>query len=166
MECAKLQHRLSLPPLEVDDFSQIGHTDFKLHHSTFSSREGTNETNLLQEILSVSHASQELMNQSNFQDTWGGNYAHADDFSFLTGEDNHYNSSTVDMSSCRYNEKSFDGLNSRSIEIGDLDEDIKTDQRMVENLRWVGMSSKDLDNKVSIYSLIKRIRHRLLIIHI
>ncbi|XP_031262953.1 NAC domain-containing protein 86-like [Pistacia vera] len=143
IECAKVQHRLSLPPLEVEDFSQVGFTDFKMPHShSTSSLGGTNEGNILQEILSVSHTSQQLINQSNLQDTWGGNYAHADGFSFITGEDNHYNPSN-DMSCVRYNDKSWEDLNTRSIEIGDLDEEIKP-ERMVENLRWVGMS-KDLE---------------------
>lgn len=141
LECAKLQHRLSLPPLEVEDFShQIGVTDFNMQHHSHGPTQ--------QELI---------INQScSVQDPWGGNYSNAadDDFSFMmTGEDNHYyepSNNNNGMTSVRYNDNSWEALNSRPIEIGDLDEDVKS-ERMVENLRWVGMSNKDLD-KVRIYA--------------
>ncbi|ESR43645.1 hypothetical protein CICLE_v10011293mg [Citrus x clementina] len=137
LECAKLQHRLSLPPLEVEDFShQIGVTDFKMQHHSHA---------LTQQELMINQS-------SGVQDPWGGNYSNAaaDDFSFMmTGDDNHYydpsnNNNNNGMTSVRYNDKLWEGFNSRSIEIGYLDEDVKS-ERMVENLRWVGMSNKDLD---------------------
>ncbi|KAH9674987.1 NAC domain-containing protein [Citrus sinensis] len=136
LECAKLQHRLSLPPLEVEDFShQIGVTDFKMHDHSHA---------LTQQELMINQS-------SGVQDPWGGNYSNAtaDDFSFMmTGDDNHYydpsNNNNNGMTSVRYNDKLWEGFNSRSIEIGYLDEDVKS-ERMVENLRWVGMSNKDLD---------------------
>lgn len=136
LECAKLQHRLSLPPLEVEDFShQIGVTDFKMHDHSYA---------LTQQELMINQS-------SGVQDPWGGNYSNAtaDDFSFMmTGDDNHYydpsNNNNNGMTSVRYNDKLWEGFNSRSIEIGYLDEDVKS-ERMVENLRWVGMSNKDLD---------------------
>ncbi|KAI3506790.1 hypothetical protein L1887_21354 [Cichorium endivia] len=37
-----------------------------------------------------------------------------------------------------------DYQNTRSIEIGDVHEQLKTD-RMLDNLRWVGMSNKELE---------------------
>nr|UBT01654.1 NAC transcription factor 50 [Litchi chinensis] len=137
LECARLQSRLSLPPLEVEDLSQVGFTTL---HSNLS-REAMNESNIMHEVFSTSHAPQEPVYQSNIQDSsWGGNYAHnGDDFSFISGEDNHYNPcNDLMMSSLGYDS------NMRSIEIGDLDDGIKT-ERMVENLRWVGMSNKDLE---------------------
>ena len=49
------------------------------------------------------------------------------------------------MSSMRYVDKTWeDAINTRTIEIGDVDEEFK-EERMVENLRWVGMSSEDLE---------------------
>lgn len=121
----------------MEDISQVGFTT--LHSNP--SREAMNESNIMHEVFSTSHAPQEPVYQSNLQDSsWGGNYAHnGDDFSFISGEDNHYNPcNDFMMSSARYDS------NMRSIEIGDLDEGIKT-ERMVENLRWVGMSNKDLE---------------------
>jgi hypothetical protein len=140
LECARLQHRFSLPPLEVDDFPQAGFTDFRMSQST-PIRENANETDILQEILSVAQASQELINHSNIPDTWGGNYAPDDDFSFMVGTRDHTRNIQVsDMNAERY----WEDPSTRSIHIGDLDEDFKT-ERMAENLRWVGMSDKDLE---------------------
>ncbi|KAJ6370769.1 hypothetical protein OIU77_001305 [Salix suchowensis] len=115
LECARLQHRFTLPPLEVEDFPQ--------------------------------HP-QELINQSSFQDTWGGNYAAPDlDFTFTSGKNVQHNIlSDMMMNSARLADRSWidPSTSSRYIEISDLDEAFKT-ERMVENLRWVGMSNDDLE---------------------
>jgi len=58
LECARLQHRLSLPPLEVEDFPQ----DVSLDTKTSILRSNPNEVDILQEFLSVASASQELIN--------------------------------------------------------------------------------------------------------
>lgn len=135
------------------------------------SRTTDTTTDTLQEILSVAHAShQELINQnSNYSPTtWGGetsleNYAphdeENDDFTFMVergsgGDDNsNYNHQVVnDLSSMIRgvnNEYATtttweDQNTARSIEISDLDDEFKA-ERMVENLRWVGMSSKTMD---------------------
>ncbi|CAK9169799.1 unnamed protein product [Ilex paraguariensis] len=134
LECARLQHRFSLPPLEVQDFPQVGFTDLKMPQSSFI-HESTNRNDILQEILSVAQASQELINQ----DTWGGNYAPADDFSFMP-----HPNQIHDTSSFSFMNKLRGDPNTRPIEIGDMDEVFRTD-RTVENLRWVGMSSNDLE---------------------
>nr|QSD99911.1 NAC family transcription factor [Melilotus albus] len=148
LECARMQHRFSMPPLEVEDFPQVGmNSELKMTQLLSSSMCGTrNETDILQEILSVAQASQELINQSNYSHAFGGNenYAtdHESDFSFMVG--NNYNHVTDHMNSMRYDDKAWEDPNTRSIEIGDLDDEFKT-ERMVENLRWVGMSSNDLE---------------------
>ncbi|KAL5570718.1 hypothetical protein UlMin_020315 [Ulmus minor] len=137
LECARLQHRLSLPPLEVEDFGM-----------SRNENENANESDLLQEILSVSHVSQELMmNQSSYGDAWGPNLTQTnDDFTFMVGREPQYNQPTHDLDSTRYNnvEKSWENSIARSIDIGDLDEDYKTER---ENLRWVGMPGKDADHQ-------------------
>lgn len=101
-------------------------------------------------ILSVAHASQELINHSNTQDTWGGNYA-ADNnnFSFVAGKDMHLYSN---INSMRCMDKSWEDPNLRFIEIGNSAEDFKT-ERMTENLRWVGMTDEEL-HKVRIFLII------------
>ncbi|KAL3525090.1 hypothetical protein ACH5RR_013462 [Cinchona calisaya] len=89
------------------------------------------------EILSIAQASQDFINE----DTWGGNiYAPADDdFSFLPPPSN----SIHDSSSFKFMDKLSEDCCFRPIEIGGMDEEFKY-ERIVENLRWVGMSEKDL----------------------
>ncbi|XVF31550.1 hypothetical protein REPUB_Repub17cG0000300 [Reevesia pubescens] len=134
LECARLQHRLSLPPLEVEDFFQVGltSTNYKV-----PMRETQHETDILQEILSVAQASQELINQ----DAWGGSCSNtANDFTFMTAK-GIYQNQVNEMISCpAYVNKSFEESSTRSIHISEAQGD-----RMMENLRWVGMSTKDLE---------------------
>ncbi|MCE5167265.1 hypothetical protein HAX54_045439, partial [Datura stramonium] len=145
LECARLQHRFTLPPLEVQDFPQVGYlmsqsNDGMYHQST------TNQTDIVQEILSVAQASHDLTNQ----DSWAGNYnnyAHpSDDFSFLPH--NNYNNQIHDddlgdsFNFMEQLKEDDDQNNVRSIAIGDFDEDFKSDST-VERLRWVGLSEKD-----------------------
>lgn len=117
-----------MPPLQVQDFPQTGFMDLKMPQ-TSCMRENTNDQQdmLLQEILSVAQASQELINQDT---TWVGNFAHDDDFSFLPHNNNH-----IQDQACKF------------IEIGGLDEQFKN-ERVVENLRWVGMSNKELEKVI------------------
>jgi hypothetical protein len=159
LECARLQHRFTLPPLEVEDFPQVGLADIKVMQQPFMPEStSTHQTDILQEIRSVAHASQELINQSSFQDTWGGNYATTDhDFTFMDGKNVQHNMlSDMMMNSIRCAEKYWIDPNtsSRSIEISNLDETFKT-ERMVENLRWVGMSNNDLEKVCNFLSLHK-----------
>lgn len=162
LECARLQHRLSLPPLEVEDFPQVGVSTLQS-----TGHENPNETDILQEILSVAHVSQELINQSNFGDsssTWGGNYANPvlpdHDFTFMVGKDNtttQYNNShgqvNDETNSMRYldHKSSWTDPHARTIEIADLEDEFKT-QRKVENLRWVGMSNEDVEKVLYLYT--------------
>ncbi|CAK7338885.1 unnamed protein product [Dovyalis caffra] len=150
LECARFQHRFALPPLEVEDFPQVGFTqDLKvMQQPSMPESTSTHQTDILQEILSVAHVSQELINQSSFQDTWGGNYAATDhDFTFMAGKDVQHNMySDMMMNSTRWADKQWiePSTSSRSVEISDLDEAFKA-ERMVENLRWVGMSNDELE---------------------
>ena len=150
-----MQHRFSLPSLEVDDFPQVGFTA-----QLTPICESASGTDILQEILSVAQASHELINQTNYSETWGVNYAPDDDFSFMIGRDN-YNQ-VNGMSSERYMDKPWEDPNTMSIQIGDLDEDFKA-ERMVENLRWVGMSDKDLE-KVKLFYVINMLDCSLLLL--
>lgn len=140
-----MQHRFVMPPLEVDDFPQVGISELKMTQASSSMQGSRPETDILQEILSVAHASQELINQSSYSQEWGGNdYYYAprdDDFTFMVGTN--YNHSN-EMSSARYVDKAWEDANTRTIEIGDMDQEFKA-ERMVENLRWVGMSREDLE---------------------
>ncbi|XWS75297.1 hypothetical protein CRYUN_Cryun01aG0074200 [Craigia yunnanensis] len=142
LECARLQHRLSLPPLEVEDYPQVGLTNYKVMRTT-PMRETQHETDILQEILSVAHASQELINPTTHQDAWGGSCSNADDFTFMTAK-GMYQNEVNEMSCPQYMNKSLEESSTRSIDISEVEGDLKM-ERMVENLRWVGMSSKDLE---------------------
>ncbi|XP_045828943.1 NAC domain-containing protein 86-like isoform X1 [Trifolium pratense] len=127
LECARMQHRL--PPLEVEDFPQGSKT----------------KKDILEEILSLNHASQELMNHSSYSQAFGDNENYApyeDEFTFMVGTNyNHIN----DMSSMRYVDKSWEDLSTGSIEIGGLEDQELKSRRMVENLRWIGMPREDLE---------------------
>ncbi|XP_027337522.1 NAC domain-containing protein 86-like [Abrus precatorius] len=145
LECARMQHRFPVPPLEVQDFPQVGmNFELKMSQASGSMWGSRNETDILQEILSVAHASQELINHSS-QAILGGNenyVPHENDFTFMVGTNyNHVN----DMNSMRYvDHKAWEDPNIRSIEIGDFEDEFKTD-KMVDDLRWVGMSSKNIE---------------------
>lgn len=134
IESGRLQHRLSLPSLKIEDFLQ-----FDLTYADFpcSRHEEPKETDVLQEILSVASSSQELMNQSNYIDTWKGTYHQFDQFSPLVeleiegrNEDTQY-LQVNDMGSSTF------------MEISDLEEEFKR-ERMVENLQGAKMSHKDV----------------------
>ncbi|XP_073278509.1 NAC domain-containing protein 54-like [Primulina huaijiensis] len=141
LECARLQHRFSLPPLEVQHLSQAY---FSRDPTAFSrpspmlDDQNTNQTEILEEILSVDQASHNLQNH----DPWtAGTYAPTDDFSFFV----HSNNPTIpDISSSEYMNNVREEQIHRPIEIEEKDEPFNPD-RMVENLRWVGMSNKEFD---------------------
>ncbi|XP_057807302.1 NAC domain-containing protein 54-like [Salvia miltiorrhiza] len=133
LECARLQHRFSLPPLEVQDYPPAGFPmDQRMQYSNAFHGNTDQPADIVQEILSVAQASQQLQNQ----ETFTGNYALSDDFSFLLH--------APDIGSSRYLDNVGEGHNQRSIDIGDNDQFSQTG-RMVENLRWVGMSNKELE---------------------
>ncbi|CAL9109174.1 unnamed protein product, partial [Musa textilis] len=107
LECARLQHRLSLPPLEVEDFPRMDLTQSKAMRSG-SFQEGGSQVDILQEILS---AADELVVDCSYADMWIGTAnPHLDEFaSFLEP--------------------------TKLIEISDLEEE--EEKKKVENLRGV-----------------------------
>ncbi|KAE8720860.1 NAC domain-containing protein 74 [Hibiscus syriacus] len=132
LECARLQHRMALPPLEVEDYPHGGLiTNYKLM-TTGPTHESQHETDILEEILSVAHVSHELINPtSGLGDAWGANSSNdAKDFTFMT-------SNGMYMRHLPYMHKPLEESITRSMDI--------SEERMAENLRWVGMSSKDLE---------------------
>ncbi|MQM18478.1 hypothetical protein Taro_051471 [Colocasia esculenta] len=68
MECARLQHRFSLPPLEVDDFPKVDYTNSVqvLHSGNYE--DDIHGMGILREILSLPSAPGELAPQSNWTD--------------------------------------------------------------------------------------------------
>ncbi|CAL0308951.1 unnamed protein product [Lupinus luteus] len=149
LECARMQHRFSMPPLEVEDFPQVGISELKMTQASSSlcgSTNNRNEIDILQEILSVAEA-QELINQSsnnsqtlmNSNENYYAPHDQNDDFTFMVNDNNHTN----DMNYMRYvDDQTWEDHNTRPEEIGDFDDEFKS-ERMVENLRWVGMSSNN-----------------------
>ncbi|KAJ0703686.1 putative transcription factor NAM family [Helianthus annuus] len=145
LECARLQQRLSMPPLQYQDLPQQGATSYvdlmNMPQASSSMRDFSTsngpQQDILQEILSVAQVSQDLNNQN----TWGGGHSnhHEDDFSFLAN--NNSNNQMHDVGSFRF---MGDDQNMRSIEVGGAHDQLGTN-RMAENLRWVGMSNKDLE---------------------
>ncbi|XP_076900349.1 NAC domain-containing protein 54-like [Bidens hawaiensis] len=138
LECARLQQRLSMPPLQLQDLPQQGATSYvdmmNMPQTSSSMRDFSNsigpQQDILQEILSVAQVSQDFINQN----TWGGGYS-GHHLANNTSNQMH------DVGSFRF---MGDDQNMRSIEVGDADEQLGTN-RMAENLRWVGMSNKDLE---------------------
>ncbi|GMP32375.1 hypothetical protein CsSME_00006164 [Camellia sinensis var. sinensis] len=158
LECARLQHRLSMPPLEVHDFPQGGFVDLRIPQSDSIRSHNPNdheEHDILQEILSVAQASQELINQDM---TWGVTSGGGSFYAQQAGDDFSFHPHAVQIhdmmnnggggGSSRLIMEDQQHTISRSIEIGGFDKDFKT-ERTVENLRWVGMSSKDLEKNFS-----------------
>ncbi|XP_076959459.1 NAC domain-containing protein 54-like, partial [Bidens hawaiensis] len=136
MECARLQHRLSLPPLKAQDVHHDAVTNYVELKNIPQSSTGPpigSQQDIPHEILSI--GSQDFINQ----DAWGGSYAEINnDFTFMPNNDMNQMQGS---GSFRF---VGDDLNTRSIEIDDADGQMKTDP-IVENLRWVGMSNKDLE---------------------
>ncbi|KAK8501850.1 hypothetical protein V6N12_072984 [Hibiscus sabdariffa] len=138
VECARLQHRLALPPLEVEDYP---HHELITNYKQMSEglmRESRHETNILQEILSVAHVSRELINPiADHRDAWGASSSNnANDFSFMSAKDM-YQNQVNEMNCPQYMHKPLEESITRLIDT--------SEERMVENLRWMGMSSKDLE---------------------
>ncbi|XP_047318140.1 NAC domain-containing protein 86-like [Impatiens glandulifera] len=128
MECSRLQQRFSVPPMEVLDFPQNGFMDMRMQHSTSihgSSNIGGRD--IVEEILSVAQASHELNNYN--RNSWTSGYDVSNDFSFHPYANNIHERG----SSSRW----MDSINN-------LDEELEF-EKPVENLRWVGVSNKDLD---------------------
>ncbi|GER47039.1 NAC domain protein [Striga asiatica] len=133
LECARLQHRFSLPPLQVEDYSQAAFANDNIpnivsnsspFHGNFTNHQ---QPDIVNEILSVAQASQHLQNDE------AGIYAPVDDFSFLLQSNP---APPGNMGSYQY------------IEIGDGDEIFQAG-KMSENLRWIGMSNNELEKAFS-----------------
>ncbi|KAL7094276.1 hypothetical protein ACP275_11G093000 [Erythranthe tilingii] len=142
LECARLQNRFSLPALEVQDYNIQPH--FPNYNpgmmTSYSSPNNFHENqphDIVQEILSVA---QDL--QCNPRDPL---YAPVDDFSFFLQSSNQQQPDQ--MSPFKY----IDNNIHTSIEIGDIhnNDHLFQSERMVENLRWVGMSNKELEKAFS-----------------
>ncbi|XP_044979941.1 uncharacterized protein LOC123447411 [Hordeum vulgare subsp. vulgare] len=153
LECARLQHRLALPPLEVEDFPH----DVSLDTKTGILQSNTNEVDILQEFLSVASASQELINgsgsSSSYPDMWlgagtssgGGHYMN--ELSSLVDlgaakakeeVDNFYHMCGIGASMMRRDDEP-----GRLVEISDMQE-FKEGKKRVENLRGVKLLNNDL----------------------
>ncbi|CAN1123030.1 NAC domain-containing protein 54 [Linum perenne] len=147
LECARLQHRFTLPPLEVEDYPNKRMMSTMMMNDSSSSHHNNQGSDLLQEILSVAHASQELINNNNddqynsFQAAGFG--SNASDFAAVADNNDFTFTSSNDRSSSWLD-------HSRSVEIGDDvvdgggDHQFMRADRMVENLRWLGMSNDEL----------------------
>ncbi|KAK9732960.1 hypothetical protein RND81_04G034400 [Saponaria officinalis] len=82
VECSRLQHRFSLPPLEVEENLQFGATlselgmsqpNFNTNTNTNNNINNTPKVDILDEILCVAQAQQNLTNQSNYNNTPNNN---------------------------------------------------------------------------------------------
>lgn len=114
----------------------------KTTQSSSTIHANTNEQDILQEILSVAQVSKELINQ----DSWSISYAPSNDFSFLP----HPEQAPHGMSMSITDSSRFLG-NTSSLGVGGSGEGLKS-ERLVENLRWIGKSGKDIDKVLTLLS--------------
>ncbi|KAL1327411.1 hypothetical protein HN51_037465 [Arachis hypogaea] len=139
LECARMQHSFSMPPLEVvEEFPNVGISELNIMTRGTTSMCGgsmnnNNESDILQQILSLANAnvsSHEFTNHSNHSHTLlGGNNAnyaaphhHEHDFAFNAGT-SYTNHAVNDMNPMRYE---IQDQNLRTIEIGDLESEFKS----------------------------------------
>ncbi|TVU48594.1 hypothetical protein EJB05_08235 [Eragrostis curvula] len=157
LECARLQHRLSLPPLEAEDFPH----DVSLDTKTSVLRSNPNEVDILQEFLSVASASQELINgpSSNYAaEMWPGagtssaGTHYSNELSSLVElgvkakveVDNFYHIGCVGTSSGFGLKSGHVDEPVRLVEIADMEEELIEEKKQVENLRGVRLHNNDL----------------------
>ena len=157
LECARLQHRLSLPPLEVEDFPQ----DVSLDTKTSILRSNPNEVDILQEFLSVASASQELINGSSSSypaEMWPGagtsSTHYINELSSLVElgvtkakeeVDNFYHMGCIGTSAGFASKSVHVDEPVRLVEIADMEEELMEDKKQaVENLRGVRLHNNDL----------------------
>jgi hypothetical protein len=167
LECARLQHRLALPPLEVEDFPH----DVSLDTKTNILRSNpNNEVDILQEFLSVASASQELINGSSSSyaaEMWPGvgssntvstHYSN-NELSSLVGlgevkakveADNFYHieAGCVGTSSGFALKPGQVDEPVRLVEIFDMEEELKR-EKQVENLRGVRLRNNGLGEVIN-----------------
>jgi hypothetical protein len=162
LECARLQHRLSLPPLEVEDFPQ----DVSLDTKTSVLRTNPNEVDILQEFLSVASASQELINgtsSSYAAEMWPGagtsstSTHYINELSSLVElgvkakeeADNFYHMDCIGTSAGFASKQVHVDEPVRLVEIADMEEFKQEEKRQVENLRGVRLHNNDLGEVIS-----------------
>lgn len=132
LECARLQHRLTMPPLEVEDFPDFYFPDCN------AELEGShgNGGDIVQEILSVASASNELAT---------GQYSSYHE-NLWRSDQNYHQSSMNEVAAVAHDGRIDDA---RFLEVTDLEGELKA-EKVVENLRGVKFSERyDLDQEVT-----------------
>lgn len=124
LECARLQNRFAIPPMAAESFPQ----DLMFENHNLDNT--TTKCDILHEILSVAQVSQDLIHQSTSKPLFSW-----DDPNYMLDNDDGFDFGTA--KGPVYDQRT------RSVETADLVEDIKV-EGMTENLRWFGMSDKDL----------------------
>lgn len=137
LECARIQHRLSLPALEFNEFSDLDLTNITAVHSGIINQHNNNkEVDALQEILSVASASQELINNPSYNNPWPGSSSHFDEFSFMLEHDKMKNEPLQFPTDSLGSTSGFIFKSGREndtvklIDIGDFEEEFKEDKHM------------------------------------
>ncbi|KAL5218174.1 hypothetical protein ABZP36_018858 [Zizania latifolia] len=146
LECARLQHRLTLPPLEVEDFPQDVSLDTKMG---ILRSNNPNDVDILQEFLSVATASQELINgSSSYPEMWCGastsSASYVNELSSLVelGVKTKEETGNIYLQMGGIGTSNHDE-SARLVEITDM-EVFKEEKKRVENLRGVKLVNNDL----------------------
>jgi hypothetical protein len=136
IECARIQHRLSLPALEFDDFSDLDLTNTTTLHSGINQHNNNKQVDALQEILSVASASQELINNPSYNNSWPENSSHFDEFSFMLehnkmkSEPLQFPTDSLGSTSGFIFKSGRENDTATLIDIGDLEEEFKEDKHV------------------------------------
>lgn len=174
LECARLQHRLSLPPLEVEDFPQ----DVSLDTKTSILRSNPNEVDILQEFLSVASASQELINGTTSSyppEMWtgagtsGASTHYMNELSSLVElgvkakeeADSFYHMGCIGASAGFASKAVHVDEPVRLVEIAEMEEELKEEKKQVENLRGVRLQNNDLGEVTNYFMEIAVATHNL-----
>ncbi|RAL45776.1 hypothetical protein DM860_009640 [Cuscuta australis] len=159
LECARLQHRFTLPQLEVHQDLRHGGgppksaafvTNYQDDDHQMNSYHHQQQPDIVQEILSVAQASHDLMNQED-GDAWAGGSSYgatnninnnADDgFSFFQ----HGSVGQLDQDLGISFRDMIDQTGGEDHQLSIPIEGLRSERMAVENLRWVGMQEKDLE---------------------
>lgn len=145
LECARLQHRFSLPPLEVEGSPNFGATnlsDIELCQTFFNPGSTNTGGDILDEILSVAQAQQDLINQSNSNPVMMGGQSYNSN-NYVDPMNQLASSSTPVM------DNTWEDMNTnRLVGMGIVDE-LKS-ERMVDFSDLVVFGERHSDNKVHV----------------
>ncbi|KAI0500145.1 hypothetical protein KFK09_018354 [Dendrobium nobile] len=145
LECARFQNRFLMPPLEVEDLSQLEASNSKIFESGFS-QFSTTANESFQEINSVASASHEVCRNPNFdEDMWAlkSSYSFNEFFSPVETTHDLGSPGIIAKPSAMREKATF-------VDISELEEEFNLEQKKVENLRSVKILEGNMITEINI----------------